>query len=739
MYGCSDSASGTVNEPAKVTISITKIDSVKCYQGSDGSIATSVSGGSSGYKYLWNDASKQTSSKAINLKKGVYKVVIKDLYGCSDSASGAVNEPTKVSILISSIDSVNCFQGGDGSLITSTSGGSNGYKYNWDDPSKQTTSKAINLKKGIYRVVVKDVYGCSDSATASVSEPTKVTASIVAIDSVNCYLGSDGSVITAIVGGSKGYKYLWNDPMKQNTSKASGLKKGVYKLVVKDFYGCSDSLSVTISEPLKVVTKIISIDSVNCFQGSDGNIISSTSGGSNGYKYYWNDVSKQTTNVAKGLKKGNYKLIVKDLYGCSDSVVGNVYEPAKVAVSLVSIDSVNCFNGDDGSIVMKYFGGNNGFKFMWEDFTRNTTMITVDSKIFKLKKGNYRFTASDIYGCFDTLRATVNEPAKVVLKIVSIDSVNCFKGSDGSIITSISGGSNGNKFLWNDVNSQKTSKAIGLSKGNYKLVASDIYGCKDSITASVQEPVKVSVQVTQVDSGFCFGYSDGSVATATIGGTGSYRWKWNTTPTQTTPKAVGLKKGSYTVIVKDVYGCADSATGVVSDPEQIVPKIILKRLTMRGIPHDLSAVVTPKKNYKYDWKPTDVFFTVNTLPNPRLSFSETTKVELTVTDYKGCKGFDSLTIVVVQPLSEIMPTGFTPNLDNLNEGFGLPDIFEIQAFDVYDRWGEQVFRGGVTMPRWDGKINGDLAPVGTYSYTIQALLKGTDQIVKHGGSITLIR
>jgi len=739
LYGCSDSASGTVNEPAKVTISITKIDSVKCYQGSDGAITTSVSGGSKGYKYLWNDASKQTASKAINLKKGVYKVVIKDLYGCSDSASGAVNEPTKVSILISSIDSVNCFQGGDGSLITSTSGGSNGYKYNWDDPSKQTTSKAINLKKGIYKVVVKDVYGCSDSATASVSEPTKVTASIVAIDSVNCYLGSDGSVITAIVGGSKGYKYLWNDPMKQNTSKASGLKKGVYKLVVKDFYGCSDSLSVTISEPLKVVTKIISIDSVNCFQGSDGNIISSTSGGSNGYKYYWNDVSKQTTNVAKGLKKGNYKLIVKDLYGCSDSVVGNVYEPAKVAVSLVSIDSVNCFNGDDGSIVMKYFGGNNGFKFMWEDFTRNTTMITVDSKIFKLKKGNYRFTASDIYGCFDTLRATVNEPAKVVLKIVSIDSVNCFKGSDGSIITSISGGSNGNKFLWNDVNSQKTSKAIGLSKGNYKLVASDIYGCKDSITASVQEPVKVSVQVTQVDSGFCFGYSDGSVATATIGGTGSYRWKWNTTPTQTTPKAVGLKKGSYTVIVKDVYGCADSATGVVSDPEQIVPKIILKRLTMRGIPHDLSAVVTPKKNYKYDWKPTDVFFTVNTLPNPRLSFSETTKVELTVTDYKGCKGFDSLTIVVVQPLSEIMPTGFTPNLDNLNEGFGLPDIFEIQAFDVYDRWGEQVFRGGVTMPRWDGKINGDLAPVGTYSYTIQALLKGTDQIVKHGGSITLIR
>jgi gliding motility-associated-like protein len=532
---------------------------------------------------------------------------------------------------------------------------------------------------------------------------------------------------------------LWNDASKQTTSKAINLKKGVYKVVVKDLYGCSDSISGTVNEPLKVVTKIIATDSVNCFNGSDGSITTATTGGSNGYKYYWNDASKQTTSVAKSLKKGVYKMIIKDIYGCSDSLTGTVNEPAKVIVTLVSIDSVNCYNGDDGSIVMKYVGGNNGFKFIWEDFTRNTTTMTVDSKISKIKKGVYRLTASDIYGCYDTLSAKVNEPAKVTVNITSIDSVNCFQGSDGSITTNTTGGSNGYKFLWNDKNNQKTSKALGLKKGTYKLLVTDFYGCKDSVVGIVQEPIKVSIQVTQVDSGFCFGYSDGSVATITSGGTGSYKWRWNTIPVQTTSKAIGLKKGSYTVIVKDVYGCSDSATGIVNDPEQIVPKISLNRLTMKGLPHDLSAVITPNKKYKYDWKPTDVFYTVNTLSNPRVNFSETTKVELTVTDYKGCKGYDSVTIVVVQPLSEIIPTGFTPNLDNLNEGFGLPDIFEIQAFDVYNRWGEIVFRGGVSMPRWDGKINGDLAPTGTYSYTIQALLKGTDQIVKHGGSITLIR
>ena len=583
------------------------------------------------------------------------------------------------------------------------------------------------------------MYGCSDSISAIVNEPAKVTLSITKIDSVKCYAGINGAITTAIIGGSNGYKYLWNDASKQTTSKALNLKKGVYKVIVKDIYGCSDSISAAVNEPLKVVTKIIATDSVNCFNGSDGSITTATTGGSNGYKYYWNDASKQTTSVAKSLKKGVYKMIIKDIYGCSDSLTAIVNEPTKVIVTLVSIDSVNCYNGDDGSIVMKYVGGNNGFKFIWEDFTRNTTTMTVDSKISKIKKGVYRLTASDIYGCYDTLSAKVNEPAKVTVNITSIDSVNCFQGSDGSITTNTTGGSNGYKFLWNDKNNQKTSKALGLKKGTYKLLVTDFYGCKDSVVGIVQEPIKVSIQVTQVDSGFCFGYSDGSVATITSGGTGSYKWRWNTTPVQTTSKAIGLKKGSYTVIVKDVYGCSDSATGIVNDPEQIVPKISLNRLTMKGLPHDLSAVITPNKKYKYDWKPSDVFYTVNTLSNPRVRFSETTKVELTVTDYKGCKGYDSVTIIVVQPLSEIIPTGFTPNFDNLNEGFGLPDIFEIQAFDVYNRWGEIVFRGGVSMPRWDGKINGDLAPTGTYSYTIQALLKGTDQIVKHGGSITLIR
>ena len=363
----------------------------------------------------------------------------------------------------------------------------------------------------------------------------------------------------------------------------------------------------------------------------------------------------------------------------------------------------------------------------------------MSSKASNLKKGVYKLIAKDIYGCSDSTTGTVNEPAKVVLTITAIDSVNCFQGSDGSITTSIAGGSKGFKYQWNDPSKQITSKASNLKKGVYKLIAKDIYGCSDSITGTINEPAKVVISITNIDSAFCYGYSDGAMATSTKGGTGTYNWNWNTSPIQTTSKSIGLKKGNYKVIVKDVYGCSDSITGTVNEPEQIVPKITINRLTMLGMSHELYADITPVKKYQYLWTPLSTFDGLNTQPRPRVIFNITTKVGLQVTDYKGCKGYDTATITVVQPIKNIIPTGFTPNADNLNEGFGLPDIFEIQSLEIYDRWGGLIFKGSATSPRWDGRLNGELVPAGVYAYTLQAQLKGTDQIVKHGGSITLIK
>ena len=213
--------------------------------------------------------------------------------------------------------------------------------YNWNRGSSDSFVYASD--SGFYKVTLKDSVGCVVSDSFYFINPGAVVANLVATDSVDCYLGADGSINTRVNGGFAPYTYQWDDASSQTTANASNLKKGTYKLIAKDIYGCSDSVTATIHEPAKVSITSSTIDSVNCYLGSDGSIATTTDGGSGGYTYLWNDASSQTTATASNLKKGTYKLIVKDIYGCSDSASYAVQEPTKVSLSVTATDSVNCY------------------------------------------------------------------------------------------------------------------------------------------------------------------------------------------------------------------------------------------------------------------------------------------------------------------------------------------------------------------------------------------------------------
>ncbi|MEM9340749.1 MAG: gliding motility-associated C-terminal domain-containing protein [Bacteroidota bacterium] len=66
-----------------------------------------------------------------------------------------------------------------------------------------------------------------------------------------------------------------------------------------------------------------------------------------------------------------------------------------------------------------------------------------------------------------------------------------------------------------------------------------------------------------------------------------------------------------------------------------------------------------------------------------------------------------------------VPKAFTPNGDQLNdtlEFFGLPS--ETAFTKIYTRWGQLIYSSSEPSPGWDGFINGNLAPEGTYLYEI---------------------
>ena len=92
-----------------------------------------------------------------------------------------------------------------------------------------------------------------------------------------------------------------------------------------------------------------------------------------------------------------------------------------------------------------------------------------------------------------------------------------------------------------------------------------------------------------------------------------------------------------------------------------------------------------------------------------------------------------------------IPTALSPNGDGVNDQFLLqsPIPLQIEQFQIFDRWGNQVFsRSGATMQEdtqaWDGTFRGQPLPVGPYIYFLKLVkIDGTSEI--RSGEINIIR
>ena len=65
----------------------------------------------------------------------------------------------------------------------------------------------------------------------------------VSVDSVSCYLGTDGQIIIdSVSGGVAPYSYLWSNGSLNDS--LSNLILGSYNCIVTDAIGCTDSSNV---------------------------------------------------------------------------------------------------------------------------------------------------------------------------------------------------------------------------------------------------------------------------------------------------------------------------------------------------------------------------------------------------------------------------------------------------------------------------------------------------------------
>ncbi len=118
--------------------------------------------------------------------------------------------------------------------------------------------------------------------------------------------------------------------------------------------------------------------------------------------------------------------------------------------------------------------------------------------------------------------------------------------------------------------------------------------------------------------------------------------------------------------------------------------------------------------------------------NPVATPTVTTTYTVTYTTENGCEYTDQVTVLI--PFTEI-PSGFTPDGDNVNDYWNLPNITDDMEVRIYNRWGNLIFESKGYRQPWDGTYNNKPLPTGSYYYVID-YKDGSEPV---NGTITLIR
>lgn len=147
----------------------------------------------------------------------------------------------------------------------------------------------------------------------------------------------------------------------------------------------------------------------------------------------------------------------------------------------------------------------------------------------------------------------------------------------------------------------------------------------------------------------------------------------------------------------------------------------------------------------YTWLPVTGLSCSN-CPNPNVSVNGNMNYSLKVSNAAGCSALDTVKIIVTCDQSTVfIPNTFSPNGDGMNDYF-YPrgkGVNTINYFVIFNRWGQKVFeKKNVALNNqsfgWDGRINGQKADSGVYTYFIEVVCNNS-QSLKYQGNINLIQ
>ena len=679
-----------------------------------------------------NSTSTQTAPTYTYSAPGNYTatLIVSSSHGCKDTATGnIVIHPLPVvttsgDVTICPFASTQLIATGGGTYLWAPATGLS------DSSSATPIAAPPPPNSQVYTVTVTSQFLCTSQGSLRVSF----------FPVPHAYAGLDTSVClnpvsfhdSVQLNPTGGVSYQWSPATGlSNPNIANPLAKPssntTYTVTSTDANGCTATDSVTVYVLDPALNLIVQDTVVICqFDTAFPTIINQ---GASGYGWSPTLFMTNPTSFNTGFyppTTSTYVLTVTNYcYLKSDSIV--IYVDSIPQLGLPAVDSICIGNSYQ-------FNAQNAVVYQWNPNPTLSSTTIANPVATPTVSTKYIVTGINQNGCVnkDSTLILVYEPSPI--RIYPQDTPFICQGTSAPLRAV-----GAYTYVWSpaaSLNSPNIANPLAtpLDTTQYNVVATNIHGCKsyDSLVIKVQKPVVASAPTPFVA---CEGIP------VQLHASGGPFFSWSPTGSlndTVTNDPFALPDSTTFYIVKVFNDCFSDTAGVEVD---IHPLPIVDAGPDTTIWRDTHAELHGTTNAPtYFWDASTWLENASML-STSASPPFTTAYYLFGIDQYGCQNKDSVLITVVPHTELLIPTGFSPNGDGVNDEFKVVrslNIDKLIEFAVFDRWGEKIFSTDNIDEGWDGTHQGRPSPLGVYVWMVMAETKDGQQITKKG-NVTLLR